>query len=184
MLDLASTLRTGSNKACELLIGNRQLTGVRLLLPTRIAKKIEEPDLWIAEVRSDYEKAKGKTWLRKVDEVEQFIRGLCHQMEIDKSFGDYSFVATHDCPETQLSSASLEDVNKWACVLEACVAPGNPGGMLDPPGRITKRWEETIRQPIIPFDPTARRHELKHAYKALEQFVHCHEAMKRKHVLY
>ena len=185
-LDLASTLRTASNTVRNSILGNRRLAGVRLLLPTRIARKVEEPDRWIAEMKSDCEKekAKDKYWSPGIYKLEQFIQGLCNQLKIEKTVSDYSFVASQGCPETQLNSVNLNDGEKDFYALEACVAPDTLGDSPGQAGPITERWEEIIRQPIIPFDPAARRRDLKHAYEALRQFILSHEAMKQESVLY
>ena len=50
--------------------------------------------------------------------------------------------------------------------------------------RIYNRWNEVIRHPVIPFDMEERRDKLSFAYKELDYFIKCHEAMKKKGVLY
>lgn len=187
VLESAYSLRTAETEASKLLIGNRLFTGLRLLLPTRLARKVEKPNQWIGQLKRNYEKAKKKAKKEQLrlrivmDELEYFISMICDTLKIERSIGDYSFMATPGCPATQISSPDLKKSQKEIWTLEICSIPGNPS---DSPGLITERWNQIIRRPFIPFNPTVRRRELKHAYKALKPFILSHEAMKREGVLY
>jgi hypothetical protein len=187
-------LQSASNNGYKQLVGNRHAAGIRLLLPTRIARKFAGPKRWIAEARNDYEKAKkevSKDEQRyesnhrfEIEVAESFIHDLCDQLKIEKTVGNHSFVATSNCPESSLMPIKLERSQQEFYVLEVSLVPSDMGYSPGLAGRIIERWEKIIRQPIIPFDFAVRRRDLKHAYEALEQFILAHELMKRKGILH
>jgi hypothetical protein len=172
------------------LIRNRPIKDVRILLPNRIASKIASPNDWIDEVKRDCENAKKRSSAspesleNRRGQLEKVIKTVSDEFHIERTVNGYSHIATPGCPETQLQHVNLTGHKKDFYIIEAYLAPGSPSGSPDPVGPITARWEEIIRQPIIPFDPARRRHELKQAYKVLEQFINSHEAMKRNGVLH
>jgi hypothetical protein len=186
VLEIASMLRNASPNAAKL-VGNSEVAGTRLLLPTHIARKVVDPDVWIAEAHRDWEQSEHASregynyYGMQKEAIGPFIHGVCQHLKIEKTVNNHSFLATPNCPESGLK---FPNFIKDAYFLEACLIPNNRDDSLSRVGPITERWEKIIRQPIIPFDRTVRRGELKHAYKVLEQFIASHKFMRRKRLLH
>ena len=100
--------------------------------------------------------------------------------------GQHALLATRDCPLTRLKPQidRLVGLQQPVSFVEIFLAEGSPRVSADNrPGLISQRWDEIIRQPLIPFDPAARQRRLAHAFESLAPFIHTHEAMKRAGVL-
>jgi hypothetical protein len=135
--------------------------------------KVAKPDVWLARFRNEHNK-------HTFDAVSSW----CYGWRIGDTIDGYSCVATPACPPTRLDLGKLKDGSRSKAlgIVEICVAPVlSSEGASDP---LTNRWQEVFRSPIIPFDPAARRQELKHAYEVVEPFIVSHERMKGDGVLY
>ena len=172
----------------QALVGDNNVGGVRCVLPSRVAELVRQPDKLLGEALKDYVMSvpeRDRTKQRE-ENIRETVRNWCDQFVVERTVGQHALLATRDCPLTRLKPQidRLVGLQQPVSFVEIFLAEGSPRVSADNrPGLISQRWDEIIRQPLIPFDPAARQRRLAHAFESLAPFIHTHEAMKRAGVL-
>jgi len=123
-----------------------------------------------------------------------FIFDILKYLRYEDKVDYYTFFATKDCPPSSFDIDKLKTLSVDCCCVEVFDVEKDISEFLNNKFekfknenrilvKILQRWDEVIGSNYIPFDMEERRDKLSHAYKELDYFIKCHEAMKKKGVL-
>lgn len=182
-LELASALR-GRGSGSRLLAGGRHVEGIRVAVPTNVARKALEPDRWVADLMATYEEAKkerGAFLPLRAEELEGLVRRVCRGLEVEEECQENVWLVTGQRPPKRISTLAASEVVQSG-IVEAFLGPPDPGVPGSRESLVTKRWNEVFGVPVIPFSASARKAALATAYDVLARFVAGQDAMMRANV--